>query len=137
MTATATTMTTATTAPTMIPTLFEADSVGLTILSLEADFFCPEAAVVFGGFGLKLADVVVCVVVCSDVVVVVVVVVDFVNGFVIAGLADDGCIMHDEVSYRISSINTEYPLKSLSSLSTSMVTVKLLSVLTGTLATSH
>ena len=108
-----------------------------TILWLEAAFFCSEAAVIFGGFGLKPADVV-CIDGCSDVVVVVVVVVvDFVVGIVIAGLADGGCIMHDEVLYRISSINTEYLLKLLSSLSTSMVTVKLLSVLIGTLARSH
>lgn len=117
-----------------------------TILWLEAGFGCPKVSAVFEGFGFKPADVVVCIVVCSDVVVVVVVVrvvggivvvVDFVVVIVIAGLADGGCIMHDEVLYRISSINTEYLLKLLSSLSTSMVTVKLLSVLIGTLARSH
>ena len=98
-----------------MPTLLE-DSVGLTILSLEADFFCPEAAVVFGFFGLKPADVVVCITVCSDVVVIVVVVtvvggivavVDFVVGIVVAGLADVGFIVHSEVSYLIVSIYTQ------------------------------
>ena len=108
----ATTMTTATTAPTIMPILLD-DSTDPTTLSLEAAL-CVGVAVVVGGVGFSpLVVVSIFVFVVVGVVVIVTVVsgtgvVDFVVGVVVAGLAVDGCIVQDDFQYLIVSMYNVY-----------------------------